>query len=210
MTTVNGAKQTLDSAPEIEYELQEDETVLKTFVRSAKTPEQRFRESEQMRLNLEAGFLPGPVVQDCAASLFWFGTWNNQPIPTDEKFAEISASAKADLEEIDKTLDSRLVEVLPKPDITQRVPPEAATKAAKPTTTPAEPAPTAAEAADMIESAPAPSTPPAKVVAPTSGILHAVAEHGDAVFENTACRTFEVHVRSRRMAGDHTQAAEWR
>jgi hypothetical protein len=113
MTTVYGAEQSLDSAPEIEYALQADGTVLSTAGKPPKTQEQLFRESQRMQLELETG--GGPLVQDCAGSLFSFGTWHNKPMPSDEKFAEIAASARADLEGIDGTLDSRLVEVLPKP-----------------------------------------------------------------------------------------------
>jgi hypothetical protein len=113
MATVYGAEQSLESAPEIEHALQADGTVLRTSGKPPKTQEQLFRDSQRMQLELETG--GGPLVQDCAGSLFWFGTWHNKPMPSDEKFAEIAASARADLEEIDGTLDSRLVEVLPKP-----------------------------------------------------------------------------------------------
>jgi len=80
---------------------------------SAKTPEQIFRDGERRQLELETG--GGPMVQDCAGSLAWFGTWHNKPMPTDEKFTEIGTKAKADKDEVDQTLDSRLVEMLPKP-----------------------------------------------------------------------------------------------
>jgi hypothetical protein len=113
MATVSGAEQTLDSAPETEYALQMDGTVLSTDGRPPKTPEQRFRDGQRAQLELENG--GGPVVQDCAGSLFWFGTWHNKPMPTDDEFAGILANARADLGKIDKTLDPRLVEVLPKP-----------------------------------------------------------------------------------------------
>jgi len=111
MTTVHGAEQSLDSAPETEYALRADGTVLITSGRPPKTPEQRYRESQQMQLELETG--GGPVVQDCAGSLAWFGTWHNQPMPGDEKLLENAARAKADLDEIDMKLDPRLVESLP-------------------------------------------------------------------------------------------------
>jgi len=113
MVTVHGAEQSLDSAPEIEYALQADGTVLSTPGKPQKTPEQLFRDSRRSQLELETG--GGPLVQDCAGSLFWFGTWHNQPMPTDEKLTEMVAKAKADLNEIDEMLDARLVEVLPKP-----------------------------------------------------------------------------------------------
>lgn len=112
MATVYGAEQSLESAPEIEYALQADGTVLRTSGKPPKTQEQLFRESQRMQLELETG--GGPLVQDCAGSLFWFGTWHNKSMPSDEKFGEIVARARADLEEIDGTLDSRLVEALPK------------------------------------------------------------------------------------------------
>lgn len=114
MTTVYGAEQSLDSAPETEYALQPDGTVLITSGKPPKTPEQHFREGQRMQLELETG--GGPLVQDCAGSLFWFGTWHNQPMPSDEKLRENAAKAKADLGGIDKMLDPRLVESLPKPE----------------------------------------------------------------------------------------------
>ena len=40
-------------------------------------------------------------------------------MPSDEKFMEIAAKAKADVDEIDKMLDPRLVESLPKPAVMQ-------------------------------------------------------------------------------------------
>jgi tetratricopeptide (TPR) repeat protein len=118
MAKVYGAEQVFDSAPESEYALQADGTVLVTSGKPPKTKEQRFREGQRMQMELETG--GGPVVQDCASSLYWFGTWHNQPGPTKEKVMEILAKAKADLEEIDKMLDARLVEILPKPPVMQR------------------------------------------------------------------------------------------
>jgi hypothetical protein len=113
MATVYGAEQVLDSAPENEYALQADGTVLVTSGKPPKTLEQRFRDGQRMQMELETG--GGPVVQDCANSLFWSGTWHNQPGPTKEKLMGILSKAKADLEEIDNMLDPRLVASLPKP-----------------------------------------------------------------------------------------------
>lgn len=113
MFTAHEAEQLGDSTPETEYQLQADGTVLVTSGQSAKTPEQIFRDGERRQLELETG--GGPMVQDCAGSLAWFGTWHNKPMPTDEKFTEIGTKAKADKDEVDQTLDSRLVEMLPKP-----------------------------------------------------------------------------------------------
>ena len=70
MATVYGAEQTLDSAPETEYAIQADGTVLVRSGKPPKTPEQRFREGQRMQFELENG--GGPLVQDCAGSLFWF------------------------------------------------------------------------------------------------------------------------------------------
>jgi hypothetical protein len=67
-----------------------------------------------MQMELETG--GGPVVQDCAGSLFWFGTWHDRPMRSDEELVETAAKAKADLDEIDKMLDPRLVANLPKPE----------------------------------------------------------------------------------------------
>jgi len=106
MTTVDGARQSLDSAPEYEYALEADGTVLKTS-------EQRYRDVLRSRMELGTG--SGPLVQDCIGSFEHFGTWHDQPMPNNEKLAEIVAKTMADLEEIDKTLDPQLVEVLPKP-----------------------------------------------------------------------------------------------
>ena len=121
MTTVYGAEETVDSAPETEYMLRADGSVLVTSGKPSKTPEQRFRDGQRAQLELDTG--GGPVVQDCAGSLFWFGTWHDQPMPSDEKFMGIAAKAKADLDEIDKMLDPRLVENLPKPVVVQRASP---------------------------------------------------------------------------------------
>lgn len=130
LLTVRGAEQTLDSAPETEYALREDGTVLTTSGKPPRTEEQRFRDNERARFELETG--GGPLVQDCAGSLFWFGTWNNKPMPTDEKFMEMIDEAKENLKEIDDTLDPRLVEVLPKPDAMQQVSPNAEKKPVEP------------------------------------------------------------------------------
>jgi hypothetical protein len=106
MATAYGAEQTLDSAPETEYALQADGTVLITPGKPPKTSEQLFREGQRAQFELETG--GGPLVQDCTGSLSWFGTWHDQPMPSDEKFMEIAAKAKADVDEIDKMLDPRL------------------------------------------------------------------------------------------------------
>jgi hypothetical protein len=113
MFTVSGAERSLDSAPETEYQLQPDGNVLITSGKPPKTPEERFRDGQRMQLEFETG--GGPTVQDCAGSIYSFGTWHDQPMPTDDKFAGITEKAEADIEEIDKMLDSRLVEALPKP-----------------------------------------------------------------------------------------------
>jgi hypothetical protein len=113
MTTVYGARQSLDSAPETEYALQPDGTVLVTSGKPPMTMEQRFRDGEQMQSELESG--GGPMVQDCAGSLSWFGTWHNQPMPSDDTLRKRVDKAIADLNEIDGMLDPRLVEDLPKP-----------------------------------------------------------------------------------------------
>lgn len=102
-----------DSAPETEYRLQPDGTVLTTDGRPPKTQEQLFRDSQRAELEFQTG--GGPIVQDCAGSLSWFSTWHNKPMPTDEQFAEIALKAKAEIDGIDSKLDPRLVEVLPKP-----------------------------------------------------------------------------------------------
>jgi formylglycine-generating enzyme required for sulfatase activity len=120
MVTVSAAAQSLDSAPAVEYALQPDGTVLRTSgtpPEPPKTPEDRFREGQQKQLEMGAS---GALVDDCARSLFWFRTWHNQPMPSDEKLREDAAKAKADLDEIDKMLDPRLVEGLPKPPAMQQ------------------------------------------------------------------------------------------
>jgi hypothetical protein len=115
MTTVYGAERLLlDSAPETEYALQTDGTVLRTSGKPPKTLEQQFRDGQRMQFELQTG--GGPVVQDCAGSLSWFGTWHNQPMPSREKLMELADDAVADVNEIDSALDPRLVEVLPKPN----------------------------------------------------------------------------------------------
>ena len=120
MTTVYGAEDSKDSSPVREYALQADGTVL---VRSGKppkppqlpkTPEQRFREEQRRQFEIERLF---SSMQDCGNKLYTFGTWNDQPMPTAEKFAERLAQAKGDLEEIDNLLDSHLVKRLPKPNL---------------------------------------------------------------------------------------------
>ena len=113
MATAYGAEHVLDTAPETEYALQLDGTVLTTPGKPPKTPEQLYRDGQRAQFEFETG--GGPIVQDCAGSLYWFGTWHDKPMPSDEKFAEIAEKARADVDEIDKTLDSRLVEMLPKP-----------------------------------------------------------------------------------------------
>jgi hypothetical protein len=110
MATVSGAEKQLDSIPDREYELQTDGTV--KVIERPKTLEQRFREGQQAQFELENG--GGPMVQDCRSSIFWFRTWHNQPMPTDQQLLENAAKAKADLDEIDSKLDPRLAEVLPK------------------------------------------------------------------------------------------------
>ena len=110
ITLVSEAEQSLDSPPEIEYELQADGTVLKTYVKPPEAKEKRFLDSLR-----EAAVGGGPVVHDCASSLYWRGAWNNKPMPSDEQFAETVTNARANLEKIDSALDPRLVEVLPRP-----------------------------------------------------------------------------------------------
>ena len=122
------AKQLLDSPPEFEYVLQTDGTVLRTPPRMTPpppmTPEQRYRNGQRRLLEessrWEESTQANRLYSECAGFYIWFGTWHDQPIPTDEKFGEILAKATADLEEIDKTLDPRLVESLPKPQSTMR------------------------------------------------------------------------------------------
>ncbi|MGA3028428.1 MAG: hypothetical protein ABSF98_27085 [Bryobacteraceae bacterium] len=183
MATVYGAEHLLDSAPETEYELQADGTVRKMPGKPPKTPEQRFREDQRIELELETG--GDPVVQDCAGSLFWFGTWNNKPMRSDEKFNDDEAKARADMEEIDKMLDPRLVERLPKlPNAASPNPPaaqapsQAVEQPADTSRLPVTPQPPA------VPSPPPP--PPAQAPSPTSGVLRATveSEHGEAVFEN--------------------------
>lgn len=111
LTVVRGAEQSLDSDPSTEYTLLPDGTV--SIATSPKTSEQQFRDSQRWQFEFEHG--GGPVVQDCAGSLEWFGTWHDQPGPKKEKVLEALAKARADLESIDKGLDPRLVEVLPTP-----------------------------------------------------------------------------------------------
>ena len=113
MTTVRGADLALDEAPDSEYSLQANGTVITTPGKPPKTQEQLFRESQRMQLELETG--GGPLVRDCTGSLTWFGTWHNQPMPSNEQLIEKAAKFRADLDEIDKTLDPRIVEILPKP-----------------------------------------------------------------------------------------------
>jgi hypothetical protein len=110
MVTIYGAEHA-NSAPETEYALQPDGSVLATKL--PKTPEQSFRDQERSQLELETG--GGPAVQNCAGSLVWFRTWHNQPMPTDEQFVDLASKTQADLDEIDSMLDARLVERLPKP-----------------------------------------------------------------------------------------------
>src|SRR5438045_9211747 len=100
MTTVYGAEQSLDSAPETEYALRADGTVLITSGRPPKTPEQRYRESQQMQLELETG--GGPVVQDCAGCLAWVGAWHNQRMPGSENIPETAARARMDQDARDR------------------------------------------------------------------------------------------------------------
>lgn len=79
-----------------------------------------WKNSERMRFELQTGSID-PVVNDCAGSFVWFGTWHDKPMPTDEKLMESATQAEADVENINKRLDSRLVEGLPKPAVVQRV-----------------------------------------------------------------------------------------
>ena len=125
MVRVYGAEQSLDSAPAVEYALQPDGTVLRTSGERReppKTPEDRFREGQRKQLEMETS---GALVDDCARSLFWFRTWHNQPMTSDEELREKAAKARADLDEIDGTLDPRLVESLPKPHSDQPPPQQA-------------------------------------------------------------------------------------
>jgi hypothetical protein len=125
MVTVYGVEQSLDSAPAVEYALQPDGTVLRTSGERReppKTPEDRFREGQRKQLEMETS---GALVDDCARSLFWFRTWHNQPMTSDEELREKAAKARADLDEIDGTLDPRLVESLPKPHSDQPPPQQA-------------------------------------------------------------------------------------
>jgi hypothetical protein len=108
-TTAFGIEHALDAIAKTEYVLQADGKVLATDPR---TPEQRYRDGQQGALDFQA---PGPVEQECEGSLATFGTWHDQPMPLDEKFTDIISSARADLEQIDKTLDPRLIEGLPRP-----------------------------------------------------------------------------------------------
>jgi len=109
--TVHGAEHTLDSAPKTEYAIQPDGTLVITAGGPQKTPEQIFRDSQRMQLELDTGGVP---VQECAGSMTWFRTWHDKPMPSDEQFTEIVNKAKADIETIDKMLDPRLVEGLPR------------------------------------------------------------------------------------------------
>ena len=112
MTTVYGAERLVASTPEHEYALQADGTVLITPGGPPKTMEQMFRDDERNRYELENG--GGSVVQACAGSLSWFGTWQNKPMPTNEKFIEAATKAEADLRQIDNGLDPRLLQGLPR------------------------------------------------------------------------------------------------
>jgi hypothetical protein len=101
--------------PEHEYALQADDgTVLKTSGKPPMTPEQILREAERRQWVIESGAPEhNAIVQDCRHYLPT-GSWHDQPMLGDEKLKENSAKAQADLDEIDKTLDPRLVEGLPK------------------------------------------------------------------------------------------------
>lgn len=101
MVTVYGAEKALDPKPNVEYSLQPDGTVL--VVHKDRGPEEILRNGQRAQSELESG--GGPLVQDCAGSLFWHGTWQNQPMPSDEKLLENLAKAKADLDDIDSRLD---------------------------------------------------------------------------------------------------------
>jgi hypothetical protein len=183
--TVRGAERVLDPTPETEYAIQEDGTVSITSGRPPRTPEQRFCDGERAQRELMTG--GGPVVQDCASSLFWFGTWNNQPMPPDEKFMEIIDETKADLKKIDETLDPRLIEFLPQPDATQRVSPNPETKPIEQVPDHATiPSPVPTNPSGAVEPRPILPSQPLKPPVPTSGILHVIieTEHGNAVFEN--------------------------
>ena len=101
--------------PAYEYALQADGTVLKTSGKPPMTPEQVLREAERRRRVIESGAPEhNAIVQDCHHYLFETGSWHDQPMLGDEKLNENSAKAQADVDEIDKMLDPRLVEGLPK------------------------------------------------------------------------------------------------
>jgi hypothetical protein len=104
-TTVQEAAQIRysDGVPETEYRLRPDGSVLTTSGKAPMTLEHFSREGDDR------------LVQDCVGSLFSYGTWQDQPPPTPEQFAEIVAKATANVEKIDETLDPRLVASLPGP-----------------------------------------------------------------------------------------------
>jgi len=157
MATVYGAED-WDSAPEKEYSLQPDGTVLVTSGKPPETREHRSREAQRREMEFKTG--GGPVVQDCAGSLFWFGTWHDQPMPSDEKLLENAAKAKADLDEIDQMLDPRLLEGLPK--LHAQAPPPSSVSPP-----PASPSPSHAS--------PPPAAPsPAAPIAPSSSVPHTI------------------------------------
>jgi hypothetical protein len=93
MATVSNAKQSLDSPPDAEYALLSDGAVLRTPGKPPLTLEEAVHISERMRLG-NPFIEDSALVDNCMGSFFWFGTWHNRPMTSDETLRNALAKVK--------------------------------------------------------------------------------------------------------------------
>jgi hypothetical protein len=117
MATVSNAKQSLESPPDTEYALLSDGAVLRTPGKPPLTLEEAFHISERMRLG-NPFIEDSALVNDCMGSFLWFGTWHNRPMTSDETLRNVLAKVKADLDELEKTIDPRILDAARKTEAT--------------------------------------------------------------------------------------------